>query len=232
MATKTTKTRAAKKSPAQLATPGTVAPKKVAQIVECEKPDEARALADLALRPSVNAALVLRAYSTPVGELDTAALALSLSEEVNNLWAGDMKRAEAMLITQAQALQGMFMHLARRAANQDQMKHYESFFRMGLKAQNQCRMTLETLALLKNPPVVFAKQANINNGGQQQVNNGGAPPSTPARTGTHAQETKSDQPELLEANHGQRLDTRAQGQASGADPILATVGKIHRPAKR
>ena len=41
--------------------------------------------------------------------------------------------------------------------------------RMAMKAQNQCRMTLETLATIKNPPVVFAKQANINNGGQQQV---------------------------------------------------------------
>ena len=43
--------------------------------------------------------------------------------------------------------------------------------RMAMKAQSQCRMTIETLATLKNPQVVFAKQANINNGGQQQVNN-------------------------------------------------------------
>ena len=47
--------------------------------------------------------------------------------------------------------------------------------RMAMKAQNQCRMTLETLATIKNPPVVFARQANINNGGQQQVNNGVKP---------------------------------------------------------
>jgi hypothetical protein len=47
---------------------------------------------------------------------------------------------------------------------------------MALKAQNQCRMSLETLATIKKPPVVFARQANINNGGQQQVNNGAALP--------------------------------------------------------
>jgi hypothetical protein len=47
--------------------------------------------------------------------------------------------------------------------------------RMAMRAQNQCRMTLETLATIKNPPVVYAKQANINNGGQQQVNNGVEP---------------------------------------------------------
>ena len=44
---------------------------------------------------------------------------------------------------------------------------------MALRAQNQCRMTLETIATIKNPSVVFAKQANIA-AGHQQVNNGPA----------------------------------------------------------
>lgn len=34
------------------------------------------------------------------------------------------------------------------------------------KAQSQCRATLETLAAIKNPPVIYAKQANISNGPQ------------------------------------------------------------------
>jgi hypothetical protein len=41
---------------------------------------------------------------------------------------------------------------------------------MVLKAQSQCRATLKTLATIKNPPVVFARQANIAQG-PQQVNN-------------------------------------------------------------
>ena len=41
--------------------------------------------------------------------------------------------------------------------------------RLSLKAQGQCRATLETLAVIKNPPV-FAHQANIAHG-PQQVNN-------------------------------------------------------------
>jgi hypothetical protein len=36
--------------------------------------------------------------------------------------------------------------------------------RFGLKAQAQCRATLETLAAIKNPPTVFARQANIADG--------------------------------------------------------------------
>jgi hypothetical protein len=66
------------------------------------------------------------------------------------------------------------VNLARRATKQEYMKNWEGYLRMALKAQNQCRMTLETLATIKNPPV-FTKQANINNGGQQQVNNGAEP---------------------------------------------------------
>ena len=50
---------------------------------------------------------------------------------------------------------------------------------MAYKAQNQCRMTSETLSTIKNPPVVYAKQANIAHG-PQQVNNG---PSSATRTG-------------------------------------------------
>jgi hypothetical protein len=43
--------------------------------------------------------------------------------------------------------------------------------RMALRAQNQCRATLQTLAAIKNPPVVFANRANIASG-PHPVNNG------------------------------------------------------------
>jgi hypothetical protein len=42
--------------------------------------------------------------------------------------------------------------------------------RLALKAQSQCRATLEALANIKNPPVVIARQANFA-AGPQQVNN-------------------------------------------------------------
>jgi hypothetical protein len=179
-------------------------------------------------------------YTGPLGEQDIGALAESLSEDMEGLWAGDMKRAEAMLYGQAHALQTIFMNYARRAQSQEYQKNLESFLRMALKAQNQCRMTLETLATLKNPPVVFAKQANIHHGGQQQVNNGAGPGQSvnpaPARAfsgaGAHAANSKPDQPELLEASDGQRLDTRATSKAGRTDPQLAPVGKVHRAAQR
>jgi hypothetical protein len=218
--TKQTKTRAAAKPTTK---------RMEAKFQEPSNKPEADALARMALRPSVNAAAVIVEYTKPLGEQDIGALIDQLSAGMDDVWAGDMKRAEAMLYGQAHALQAIFMNFSRRALNQEYQKNLEAFLRMALKAQNQCRMTLETLALIKNPPVVFAKQANINNGGQQQVINGASPNLTSTHTGAgaHAAKNISDSNELLEHHHGQRLDTRAQGATSGADPQLETVGEVH-----
>ena len=72
----------------------------------------------------------------------------------------------------------IFNELARRAALN--MAEYpnatEIYLRLALKAQSQCRATLETLAAIKNPPIVYARQANVTTG-PQQVNNGMPVPS-------------------------------------------------------
>ena len=205
--------------------------KKEAKPVAAPDSEKSEAMAKLALRPSVNAAAVMVSYGKPLGidDDDIAALMDRLTDDVQNVWAGDMKRAEAMLFGQAHALQAIFMNLARRATTQEHLKQWEAYLRMALKAQNQCRMTLEALATIKNPPVVIARQANINNGGQQQVNNVAAPAGlAPA----HAANRKTAPTELLEQQYGEWLDTGAAGQAGGADSHLAPVGAVHRPKKR
>jgi hypothetical protein len=210
----------------------TAAGKKEARPAAAPDPKKSEALARMATRPSVNAAAVMVSYSKPLGieQGDIGALIDRLAGDVKDVWAGDMKRAEAMLFGQAHALQAIFMDLARRATTREYLKQWEAYLRMALKAQNQCRMTLETLATIKNPPVVFARQANINNGGQQQVNNGAAIAPGPAPT--HAENLQAAPTELLEQQHGEWLDTGAAGAAGGADPHLAPVGKVHRPEKR
>lgn len=93
----------------------------------------------------------------------------------------------------------------------------ETYMRLALKAQAQCRATLETFANIKNPPVVYARQANIANG-PQQVNNG---------VGTsHASNQSSPPNELLEAEHGKRLEPGTAGATIGGDPALEAVGAI------
>ena len=138
---------------------------------------------------------------------------------------GDMTRAEDMLVSQAHSLDALFVHLTSRALSAKHMGGLESYLRLALKTQNQARATLQTLGELKTPKhIAFVKQANIGN--QVQVNNGVQ--EKPAR----ARKTKKVQNELLEAEHGERLDTRATGTAGGADPAMATVGAKHRTAKR
>jgi hypothetical protein len=86
------------------------------------------------------------------------------------------------------------------------------YLRLALKAQGQCRATLETLAMIKNPhPVAFVRQANIAHG-PQQVNNGLAEPGEPSRAG----KTKNQQNKLLEVQSGERLDTEAKCATGGA----------------
>jgi hypothetical protein len=102
------------------------------------------------------------------------------------------------------------------------LKQFEANLRLALKAQSQCVRTLEVLGAIKNPPVVFAKQANIAHG-PQQVNNG----TQPAATRTEKPETRQTQ--LLEQQHGERLDFGAAATAGGIDTAMATVGEVHRP---
>jgi len=76
--------------------------------------------------------------------------------------------------------------------------------------------SVETLAAIKNPPVVFAKQANVTTG-PQQINNGMAAPS-------RVRENEITPNKLLEANNGERMDTPTQGATGGTNPELEAVG--------
>lgn len=149
--------------------------------------------------------------------------ALRLSGEAVN--KGDLKDAEATLASQATLLNVMFADLARRAAQNvnggfEYKVAAEFYFKMALKAQNQCRMTLETLANVKNPPVVYAKQANISNGPQQVNNNANVPHA-------HVPEQKVSPSKILEQGIEQRMDTGTPGKATRGYPALATVDQDH-----
>lgn len=90
---------------------------------------------------------------------------------------GDLSHAEAMLISQAQAMQTLSVRLIERGLGQSGLPQFEAFMRLGLRAQAQSRQALETLAVLKQGPAVFARQANVAHGPQQVVNGpASAPP--------------------------------------------------------
>lgn len=153
--------------------------------------------------------------------IDAPTMVVELTEQAEAVQRGDLRQAEAMLINQASALQAVFVRLSERAMEQTQMPNLEGFMRMALRAQSQCRATLETLATIKNPPIVYAKQANVTTG-PQQVNNGVAVPAVPSR----AQEIETEQIQLSGGNDELQSVTRTSGRAGGDDSTLEAMGKI------
>ena len=98
-------------------------------------------------------------------------LSADLYEAIERINSNDLRDLERMLFGQATAFQSLFVRLTEGALGSETLPNYDLKFRYALRAQSQCRSTLETLAAIKNPPVVFARQANVAHG-PQQVNNG------------------------------------------------------------
>ncbi|MCS5710436.1 hypothetical protein [Candidatus Berkiella aquae] len=163
-------------------------------------------------------------YTEELGSLDFMGAINRLVEEGKRIQDGNLVHVERMLLIQAQTLDAMFNNLACRATTTNFVEPMEALLRVALKAQSQCRATLETLANIKNPPhIAFVKQANI--GHNQQVNNNVKPEPKPV---SRAKKIKNQQNQLLEENHGKRLDISSKGKAIKANKKLASLGKINR----
>ena len=145
---------------------------------------------------------------------DVNALTKILSKQTADVIGGNMTRPESMLLSQAHTLDALFNSLVMKGLNQSHMPHYDSFLRLAYKAQAQCRSTLQTLSDIKNPSVVYAKQANINNG-NQQINNGVSAPRT--------QENQNYSNELLTELPNEALDNRRTVEAIPVNSELAAV---------
>ena len=196
------------------------------QIRAAAKPgeDDATGIARTVLRPAIRAAATLKEYGKDYGDLDLAGLTHALSEQTKAATDGNLGRAEAMLIAQAHTLDAVFNTLARRAALNigEYLGACETYLKLALRAQSQCRATLEALAEMKHPrSVAFVGQANIAHG-HQQVNN----------ASSRADEVENEQSKVLEQTDGERLDTGATDAAGGADTPLETVGAGDRAENR
>lgn len=225
------------KTPAERikAAPKTTAPapknRTAIAIAASSEEEQYEVIARTLTRPEIGAAAIIEAWSPKTHDVNL--LATELAAQVKAVNQGDMQRTEAILISQAQALDAIFVNLMRRSMNQQSMLQWEAYMRMGMKAQSQCRATLQALAEMKNPrPVAFVKQANINNGGHQQINNGvpvgGVEHSAPAR------ETLVEQTKLLDGvgNGSTYMDAGATPAASRSNKTLEPVGAINRAKKQ
>src|SRR5262249_31080022 len=61
---------------------------------------------------------------------------------------GRLGELEMLLASQVIAMNAIFANLASRAKQATYMDHFDRYMRMALKAQGQCRATVETLALM------------------------------------------------------------------------------------
>lgn len=141
---------------------------------------------------------------------------------------GDLSDVERILTAQIVALNAAFTGSMQQSRAATTLEGRESYMRLALRSQSQCRATAETIATMKMPPV-FAKQANFASG-PQQVNNGDV--SRDGR-GSRARVTVIPQNKLLASGStNERVDRRTSRTSAGRDSVVEAVAALDRPAKR
>ena len=150
--------------------------------------------------------------------IDVPGLLATLADHAKAVSCGDLSRVEAMLTNQADSLQALFVALVERSLRQEYVAYVEPYMRLALKAQGQCRATLQTLAEIRNPPVIYARQANVTSGPQQINNN---------LELSRARENENPPTQLSGATHALHPDSRASSDAGRDDSTLETVAEVH-----
>lgn len=151
------------------------------------------------------------------------ALVGELSKQTEAVKDGNLYRIESMLLSQAHTLDGLFSRLTTCALTAQNINTMEQYMRLALRAQNQTRATLQTLAEIKEPKsFAFVQQANIGN--QVQVNNTN-------NAHTRTRENQNVPNELLETQYGKWMDTGATSKTSRANSSVAPLEQEHRPDK-
>jgi hypothetical protein len=173
------------------------------------------------LHPSVTAAptmhQVMERQLGAVPDFAVGGLIEELAAQCAEVSQGNLERPEALLMAQATTLDAIFQDLTQLAyKNMHQLDSAERLLRLAFRAQSQSRATVETLGNMKNPPTVFARQANLTTG-PQQVNNGIAPASVPIVRN-----------ELLEHGDAKRLDIITSSGSGRSNSKVAALAKIDR----
>lgn len=148
--------------------------KLVIEQIEDEPPAVAvaRKLLEPELRNAMSASLFANkvlgdAIQSP-GIMDCVKHTLSLTEHAV---AGDLTIVSRTLVSQAMTLDSMFTEFARRAAINmgDFPQAAERYGRLAMKAQTNCRTTLDALTKLHQPSEQTVKHVHVNEGAQAVV---------------------------------------------------------------
>jgi hypothetical protein len=168
------------------------------------------------LKPSLLAAKVIDSDKRQLSKdfIDLQYTQAMLERSIGEVKQGNLADIEAILYSQAYALNVMFATLMTRANRQEYMPSTQALMSLAFKAQNQSRATLQALVDLKQPrQATFVKQANISQG-HQQVNN-------------LAEKNITSQNELFRGDYA-KLDSRTKPKAKGVNSTLEALDKINR----
>lgn len=108
--------------------------------------------ARVTIDPSFQASATIKAFDQSIGNLAISSLHDHLNKQIVDIHGNELKTVEALLVSQAVALDGIFHSLSRQSiCDSGNLERFERLLRLGLKAQSQSRATLETLGKIKNP---------------------------------------------------------------------------------
>lgn len=133
---------------------------------------EARALAEVCHNPAAHGMTTVTLFNNgSFGSQDSTETFNVLREQADAAKDGNLSHYRAMLAMQADSLNSLFTELARRAAINmgDYLNATQTYLRLGLKAQAQCRTTIETLERMTAGHVQTVKHVHVNEGGQAVI---------------------------------------------------------------
>ena len=169
--------------------------------------ETAERIAKLAVSSEMSSQRVVAASERDKGldeYLDIPQLMAVLKAESGRLSEGKSEGVGPILANQAIALQSLFARLTERALSQNSMSNIEAFMKLALRAQSQCRATLEALAAINKPPSIHAIQANVAT--NQQIN--------------------YSQNQLLGDDDDLRQDTRTSAAEKAVNPEVETLREV------
>lgn len=155
-----------------------------------DKPNKPNVVVVEAVAPEKQAGVMARAMTVPYlrhgivghalskkaagdlpGNPDMTDFGTAIRDEAENARKGDLAMASDMLTAQALSLDALFTEYARRATMNmgDYPLAMERFAKLALKAQANCRTTLEALARLHQPREQTVRHVHVNEGGQAVI---------------------------------------------------------------
>ncbi|MDY7525864.1 hypothetical protein [Sphingomonas sp. 10B4] len=134
---------------------------------------DGRVMADIMVAPFARHAEVIDSFGGKLygdsGRPPIMETMNALTEEADKAARGELTLSSQILTSQALALDAVFTDLARRAGGNVGPDAMERYMRLALKAQSNCRTTLEALSKLHQPREQTVRHVHVNEGGQAVI---------------------------------------------------------------